>query len=281
VFYTSYIIKAQSPLVQLELAGAYAGFEIEHEWLNDSTYAIYTTLFSNCLIDTSILYHSSNVLKSLIVDSCNYSWPNPFLCTGSIVDTVNGTNAVNAVNAQSVYHPYPIERACSNFTTQCDTPFSNSNAISYWVTKLTKIVTLPEHCGKWRCISCSDVGALASRFTITNINTANYLNRVYMATELNNLDTSIHNTSADIINSIPIYVINGQPQSYSIAASDINGDSLVYHFIEPKRLAFSTFQYSSPVLNIPYSPHSPLPSHSVLVVLFIGIVHKPLCTSHL
>ena len=252
VFYTSYIIKAQNPLVQLELAGAYSGFEIKHKWLNDSTYAIYTTLFSNCLTDTSILYNSGQVLLSNIVDSCNYYWPTPFLCNGTIVDTVNGTIVGNTVDFHSVYHPYPMVRSCSNFITQCDTPFSNSNAISYWVTKLTKIVTLPEHCGKWRCISCSDFSALAARFTITNINTANNLNRVYMATELNNLDASIHNTSSDIINSIPIYVIDGQPQSYSLAASDINGDSLVYHFIEPKRLPFSTFQYSNPVLNIPY-----------------------------
>jgi len=217
--------------------GLYAGYEFKYAWVANNTYLFTVIIYSNCKTADSLI---GAPLQPCLSDSCNYSGTN------------NGYTFL--INNSSM--PTAMPKPCINFNTQCDSPFVATSAISYKITKFQFLCVLPEYCGKFRIVNNSNVGSIV-RHTLTNLSDSiNNHHWVYMATEINNLDTTIHNTTGDIINSVPIYVIDGQPQSYSLAAQDIDGDSLVYHFIQPKERAFycpffnTAVQYS--LKNIPY-----------------------------
>ncbi len=223
------------------LLGTYTGYELKHKWISDSSYIFYRINYSNCKAANASLV-AGNIVTCMS-DSCNFTGIN------------NGWYALVDSNLPT---PHPIKMPCSNFATQCDNPYQASNAISYKKTIFQYLVVLPEHCGKYR-IAMESGGGQQVRYTMTNLVTGvnyPYVNFVYMHNEINNLDSSIHNTSCDIINTIPIYVIDGQPQSYSLAASDMNGDSLVYHFIQPKERSIYCHPFNLntfyPLSNIPY-----------------------------
>jgi len=233
----NYVAKTQS----LVTFGTYTGFEIKHKWVSDTSFIVTRILYSNCQgINGPI---NAGQLIACMTDSCNY--------------TSNGNSSLILL-ADSIYPtPSIIPKPCNNFVTQCESPFIASNAISYKISKYQYLVTLPEQCGKFRITMSTGAGGPIKRYSMTNLFTAGQNNHwVYMATELNNLDTTIHNTSCDIINTIPIYVIDGQPQSYSLVANDINGDSLVYHFIQSKERTYGCYPFDIsagyPLSNIPY-----------------------------
>ena len=210
-----------------------SGVTIKHKWLSDSTWIISVELLSNCNVTN--LFGAGNLCFR---DTCGN--------VGSVSagSTIYKTSFLEdgRPNGSPILHP------CPNFMTNCDSFLAN-NVTSYKTYLLQDTVTLSGKCGRWS-ISFRSSTTVPKRDTfITNIEDNHWY---YVETVVNYSDTSINNNSAVRIYKDPIYAPLNTPTNFSLKATDIDGDSLVYHLVSTNERLFSCA--NSPITNIPFIP---------------------------
>jgi gliding motility-associated-like protein len=113
------------------------------------------------------------------------------------------------------------------------------------------VITLPGFCNNWTFWY-----SLCCRNNSTNINGAGGYD-IYVETLMNSVTENCNNSP--VINAQPIpYVCVNQPVSFSMSATDADGDSLVYTFIDARNDAVTPLPY-----NAGYTSAQPIPGATI------------------
>lgn len=191
-------------------AGSVAAGLVSYSWLSDSTYRVVFKLYNDC--DSNAAPATVNLC---VYNSCNNTNFN------TTMHQVQSTIRNGLPNGAIV----PLIGCTPRYQTRCDNPGSDVPGIREWWYADT--VTLPERCSSWKFRV-----AISSRVKTQNITTGNMLAEATLNNQL-----SLQNSSP-VTNEIPLqFVCVNQPYTYSLSATDTDGDSLDYILIQPQTVS--------------------------------------------
>lgn len=203
-----------------------SGADISYKWINGNTYEIKLALYRDC----SGIAAPASVTVNYKSVSCSYN-------LNVILNKVSGTGT-------------EITQPCPTSNTTC------SNGSNPGVQKYDYVgnVTLPAQCSDWTfnySICCRNCAITTLSYTPNN---CSGVPATYVEATLNNL-VAPNNSSPAFTNFPVTFFCIGQTFHYNHGAYDIDGDSLVYSFINPRSASGTDVVFSSG-----YSATSPISS---------------------
>ncbi|MBS1780527.1 MAG: T9SS type A sorting domain-containing protein [Bacteroidetes bacterium] len=209
-----------------------AGGDITYEWVSDSTYRIYVTIYRDC----------AGGREPASVPVCFYNPCNPSM-NFSITASKSPRTDTNTYFG------------CARIKTQCDSINSALPGFRKWIYLQT--TTLPGRCDSWHIYTY-----LNYRSNSNNIVNAT-AKPFYLETRFNNTGSYKENSSPFFSISPLIYWYPNAPISVNNAALDADGDSVVTEIVSPLTDVSScsdtvpsntSFPSTTPALSIPSNP---------------------------
>lgn len=194
-------------------AGHIVGSEISYKWISGNSYEITLTIYRDC---GSPIPAPNNPVVRYSSATCGRN-------NNVTLSPVAGTGI-------EITHP------CSSATTTCN----GGTALGIQKYVYTTTVTLPAQCSDW--VFGFDVCCRNCDITTVATPGCSGAPGTYVAATLNNIVAPTN--SSPVFTNLPMSVVCiGQPFQYNNGVVDVNGDSLVYSFINPQQLAGTNVSY--------------------------------------
>ena len=193
-----------------------SGASITYRWVTGNTFELHLTLYRDC----SGIAAPNSVSVNCNSLSCGYT--------------------INLMLNRIANTGQEITRPCDSSATTCNNG-SNPGIQKF---EYTADITLPGHCTDWVFgynICCRNCAITTISYTPNN---CAGVPGTYVEARLNNFNAPA-NTSPVFTNDPVYFYCIGQPVQYNLGAIDVDGDSLVYSFVNPQ---------SSPVNNLVFNP---------------------------
>lgn len=233
-FYTTYfsalMIFASILFSSNSFASHVPGANITYTCVGANQYEVTLTLFEDC----GTAFAGNTAITIYGIDNCGFT---------------GGSGTDLSFSLPNIIYQQEVSQLCP---TQINQSECNGGSLpGVWMHQWRGIVTLPGACNSWRFWY-----SLCCRNTSTNVlNAGNF--DIYVETIMNSVTDNCNNSA--VINSQPIpYVCVNQPVNFNMGASDPDGDSLSYAFIDARDQTTVPVTY-----NGGYSGAAPIPGATI------------------